>query len=169
MITAKFQRLHPCMKGQATRRDYWENCSMSGCVLNQWWRSLTENTRSITHSTARVYVSNIISTAMPMSAEFSYASLLLILLLPVNVRYFWLTTYTYIGSQYISVLLRYTLCPICFRLMATSLIFKTPGHRTVFPVVFPRCLTQNLACSRWNFVAIMFTSWDIRNILSTSG
>jgi len=39
-------------------------------------------------------------------------------------------------------------------------------HSQLFiPVVWSRKHGR----SRWNFVAIMFTSWDIRNILSTSG
>jgi len=39
-------------------------------------------------------------------------------------------------------------------------------HSQLFiPVVWPR----KHECSRMNFVAIMFTSWDIRNFLSTSG
>jgi len=36
-----------------------------------------------------------------------------------------------------------------------------PRHRTLFPVVYPRCLTRTHGRSRWNFVATMCTSWDI--------
>jgi len=40
----------------------------------------------------------------------------------------------------------------------------------IFAVVYPCCLTpETWVYSRWNFVAIMFTSWYIRKFLSTSG
>jgi len=38
-----------------------------------------------------------------------------------------------------------------------------------WPVVSPCCLTPETWCSRWNFTAIMHTSRDICNFLSTSG
>jgi len=38
-------------------------------------------------------------------------------------------------------------------------------YQQFIPVVWPR----KHGCSRWNVFAIMFTSWDIRNFLSTSG
>jgi len=69
-----------------------------------------------------------------MFTKFSFASVLLTVLLPVNGRYLWVMTCPYIGSQYICV-------------------------------AWPR----KHGCSRWNFVAIMYTSWYIRNFLSISG
>jgi len=86
------------------------------------------------HSSARIYVSNNISTAMPMFTEFSYSSVIFSLLLPVNGRHLWLTTCPYIDSQSIRVAwprkhgcsrlnivaimyASYTSYPIYFRLM----------------------------------------------------
>jgi len=81
---------------------------MSGRVENQRWRPLTGSTWQITHSSVcKTYtVSNDISTAMSMFTEFSDASVLLLLLLPVNGRHLWLTTCPDIGqySQWLSVL-----------------------------------------------------------------
>jgi len=76
---------------------------------------------------------------MSMFTEFSCASVILTLL-PDNGRRLCLTT-----------------CPDI-------------GQYSHFPVVYTCCLTQETwTYSRWNFVAIMYTSWDIRNIISTSG
>jgi len=44
MIATKFQRLHPCFRGPATRIGYWEYRPMSGRDLNQRWRPLTGST-----------------------------------------------------------------------------------------------------------------------------
>jgi len=54
MIETKFKLLNPCFRGQ-----------------------VTGSTWLITHSSACIYASNNISTAMPMFTEFSYASVIL--------------------------------------------------------------------------------------------
>jgi len=37
-MATKFQRLHPCFRGQTTGIDYWAYFPMSWYVLNQrWW------------------------------------------------------------------------------------------------------------------------------------
>jgi len=41
MIATTFQRLHPCFRAQATRKDYWKYCPMPAYVIHQRWRPLT--------------------------------------------------------------------------------------------------------------------------------
>jgi len=51
-----------------------------------------------------------------------------------------------------------------------SLICDMPRHRTVFPVVYACCLTQETCSLPLEFCCYrVHTSWDIRNFLSTPG
>ena len=50
-----------------------------------------------------------------------------------------------------------------------SLIFIIPRRRTVFSLVSPYCLTPKTWYSRWNLVAIVYTSRDPPYFKSTSG
>jgi len=70
-MATKFQRLRPCLRDKATRIGYWEYCTMSERVVNQRWRPLTGSAWYSTHASARIYVSNNISTAMPIFTNFS--------------------------------------------------------------------------------------------------
>jgi len=89
MIAAKFQRLHPCFRGSS-------NTERQLGMMSYVW------------SCCKLKM---------VAINWKYM-VVLTLLLPVTGRRLWLTTYTYIGSQYLYVLLRYTVCPIYFRLMA---------------------------------------------------
>jgi len=117
MIATKFQRLYPCFRGQATRIDYWEYCTVCGHVVNQRWRPLTGSRLEITFISARMHDSNEIPTTaqtwncipsslsvLPDPRNMSVAvgiSLLSCIraevyvisyLLPVNGRHLWFTT-----------------------------------------------------------------------------
>jgi len=57
-----------------------------------------------------------------------------------------------------------------FRLMAAIFDLRhtqTSDYIRTSLVVLPD--PENMRTSRWNFVAIMFTNWDVRNFQSTSG
>ena len=49
------------------------------------------------------------------------------------------------------------------------LISDIPERRTVFPLVFCVAWPRKHGYSRWDLVAIMYRSWDIRYLISTSG
>ena len=66
MIATTFQRLYPCFRGRATRRDWWKCSPTSGYVGNQRWRPLTGSSSEITYISARMHDSNEIPTATLM-------------------------------------------------------------------------------------------------------
>ena len=66
--------------------------------------------------------------------------------------------WNFVANMYTSSDIRYVLCTSCWR--PVSLIYDIPRLWTVFPLVFPRCLTLKTWLSRWHFVAIMYIMWN---------
>ena len=69
----KFQRLYPCFRGWATRRDKWQYCPMSGYIENRRWRWMTGSRNNITYISASIHDSNEIPTVIPMFSGSGYA------------------------------------------------------------------------------------------------
>ena len=76
-IATKFQRLYSCFRGRATRRDKWEYCPMSECVVNQSQRLLTGSRNVITCISASMHDSNETPTALPNFSRSGYTIRLL--------------------------------------------------------------------------------------------
>ena len=62
----------------------------------------------------------------------------------------------------------YALCHFYYQLQAAIFPNKSTC-RAVFDVVESCCLTLKHGYSRENFIAIVYASWDICNVISTSG
>jgi len=120
---------------------------------------------------------------MSMFTEFSYASVILTLFLPVNSRYLWFTTYreTYdsihnpcclMPETWVHVVVGITLL-LCIRaeIYVISYLLQVNGRHIWFTasnsiIIFTACFMALKTCyCRWNCVTIIYICWDTFNYI----
>jgi len=137
---------------QATWLDLCEKCHMSGWLVYQRWRSVTGS-----------------GYLPPIDQSMTWTSFRISPLMMLDAKKHWYSCWNFVTISHTSWDIRYSISTYGYWLTACHLWFLTETNKR-------QCLDQSIRVAwhrkhryrRWNFVAIMYTSWDIRYSMNTS-